>query len=159
MFSKILIVATVAVTAIAQPFYTAGATMVNIIACSSDTVCAAQAPMPGANFYCYGATYRQNLGPTKAGGSLINSNIGICMPSGFVDSYTTELLGLAIQVDNYGAFYDNWYFTRKTASGSITVAADNMPEVQARCMTNADCSAMTVAANGASWCCADVMVT
>lgn len=159
MLYKIVVVATIALSAIAQPYFKTAADSVmphNTILCTADATCTAQSPAEGDKMLCYTATLTQNAVAAGTGGTVLSAQ-KICLPSDFADFYTTTTNPyLLIQSSATGTAFDRWNFARVTTGTGAAVA-----NTLTACTTNADCASKNTAGDMTApmWCCADVVIT
>ena len=89
MLHKIVVVATIATIAIAQPYYKTGSPVThNVIVCTADSTC--QTTPEGKLSLCYtvkamaGGAASTATPPVYSGGTAVGT-LNLCMPSGYAD--------------------------------------------------------------------------
>lgn len=155
---KIVVVATIALSAIAQPYYqTATPQVFNVKTCTADSGCGT-ATDEGASVYCYKVTYKQGVTTTTPATGTAVAALNLCFPSGFAEMYTTvdgplkvsQTASTTASTDKF----DTWQFTRVA---TVTTAA----AMQTKCTTNDQCASLNSATDTTlpKYCCADVVTT
>lgn len=121
MLHKIVVVATIATVAIAQPYYTSGVSQMthNTITCSADTDCAALSAKTdgGKSVLCYtvtnkiGVTISTATPPVYSAGTS-TATAKLCFPSGYADQFTSATAPLTIlntaSATAGASTYDTW---------------------------------------------------
>ncbi len=140
MLHKIVIVATIAVTVIAQPYYqtpVAGSVPVDLDECSAESTCTNSDA--GYNFFCYTVDYTRGATATGSGGSE-EDRARLCFPSGLASLFTNSpRVNLQIPTTADDTEYDLYTFVRYKPQSA------NTANMLTDCSTNADCAAANAA--------------